>query len=270
MRAAAALGALALALLACLGAGLRLPSSALRRGRVSGPGLRRELGRSGAGTILAATEEEEVDTGFADLSEGALRQRRVAEAKAALLEATEPLSMGFKSTREQRKDVKALIEALASAGGDQLDVETLDGQWELVFSDAPDILGIRGGPLSKLEFIGQDIDAGAGTIDNVIRYSPSGLIRGTFGRVVAGLEDDRLEQRVLLRYEQDGRKVRMTVRGTSIAPENTLGGRLNLRPLKLEGPLKVPFGNFEILYNDGELRVIKTGRGNYGVNKRIG
>uniref|UniRef100_A0A7S3QJJ2 Plastid lipid-associated protein/fibrillin conserved domain-containing protein n=1 Tax=Chaetoceros debilis TaxID=122233 RepID=A0A7S3QJJ2_9STRA len=39
-------------------------------------------------------------------------------------------------------------------------------------------------------------------------------------------------------------------------------------PVKLRGPLQVPFGKFEILYLDEELRIIKTGQGYYAVNMR--
>ena len=41
-------------------------------------------------------------------------------------------------------------------------------------------------------------------------------------------------------------------------------------PLKLQGPLAVPFGQFEVLYNDGSLRVVRTQQGYYSVNRRLG
>lgn len=43
---------------------------------------------------------------------------------------------------------------------------------------------------------------------------------------------------------------------------------LNLNPVRLRGPLKAPFGKFEILYLDTEMRIIKTGQGYYAVNVR--
>ena len=36
-----------------------------------------------------------------------------------------------------------------------------------------------------------------------------------------------------------------------------------------EAPFKVPFGNFDVLYNDGDIRVVRTIQGYYGVNRRI-
>lgn len=43
---------------------------------------------------------------------------------------------------------------------------------------------------------------------------------------------------------------------------------LNMNPIRLRGPLKAPFGKFEILYLDEEMRIIKTGQGYYAVNVR--
>ena len=43
---------------------------------------------------------------------------------------------------------------------------------------------------------------------------------------------------------------------------------LNINPIRLRGPLKAPFGKFEILYLDEEMRIIKTGQGYYAVNIR--
>jgi hypothetical protein len=41
-------------------------------------------------------------------------------------------------------------------------------------------------------------------------------------------------------------------------------------PLRLQGPLELPFGSFEVLYNDGDLRIVKTQQGYWGVNRRLG
>lgn len=45
---------------------------------------------------------------------------------------------------------------------------------------------------------------------------------------------------------------------------------LSKNPLKLRGPLKAPFGKFEVMYLDEDLRIIKTGQGYYAVNMREG
>ena len=193
-------------------------------------------------------------------------------AKEALLDACAPILMGFKSTAAERKDVRALIEALlekAPAPAETTPAD-LDGRWRLVFSDAPDILGLRGGPLSELVFIGQDIDGAAGTVDNVIEYMPSQPMRSLFGSV--GIDEDRIEQRVLLKFEcTGGNTVNLKVSGTKLVPKRVFGGRISadrLQPPALQGPLTLPFGKFDVLYNDGDLRIVRTGPGYYGVNQR--
>ena len=42
-----------------------------------------------------------------------------------------------------------------------------------------------------------------------------------------------------------------------------------LPPLSLTFPAALPFGEFDILYYDGDLRVVKTAQGYYGVNVRV-
>lgn len=39
-------------------------------------------------------------------------------------------------------------------------------------------------------------------------------------------------------------------------------------PVKLQGPLTAPFGKFEILYLDDDMRITKTYQGFYAVNVR--
>jgi hypothetical protein len=43
---------------------------------------------------------------------------------------------------------------------------------------------------------------------------------------------------------------------------------LSKNPVSLRGPLKAPFGMFEVQYLDEEMRIIKTGQGYYAVNVR--
>ena len=39
-------------------------------------------------------------------------------------------------------------------------------------------------------------------------------------------------------------------------------------PLQLQGPLTAPFGSFQVLYLDDEIRVVQTNQGYYAINKR--
>lgn len=190
------------------------------------------------------------------------------DAKAELLAALEPVDRGFAASREQRQSIDALLQKLTAQVSTAPSAESgLGGDWVLVYSDAPDILSLRGGPLAKLRRIGQQIDPDARTIDNVIEYVPADWIRTGFGGATA---QDSLQQRVLLNYEPKGSKVDIKIRGTSIKPAMVLGvNLLAAPPLALEGGLALPFGSFELKYNDGDMRVVKTKQGYWGVNRRL-
>ena len=138
---------------------------------------------------------------------------------------------------------------------------------QLCYTDAPDILGLRGGPLASLRRIGQQIDTRAGTIENVIEYEPA-----KWNPLVAtlGAEQDRLQQRVLLSYEYSGNRCNLKIAGTAFRFQQILGVKLNsLQPLTLKGVLEVPFGSFEVLYNDGALRIVRTQQGYYSINRKM-
>lgn len=95
-------------------------------------------------------------------------------------------------------------------------------------------------------------------------------VRGLAGGVTSG---DKLQQRVLLSYSTDGpddSRVSLKIGGLAFRPQQVLGVSLqSAPPLTLRGVLEVPFGNFEVLYNDGSVRVVRTQQGFYGVNRRM-
>lgn len=196
-------------------------------------------------------------------------------ARQALLDAVLPLDRGFRATAADRQRVAGLIRALVieapavSAAG-------LDGEWELVWSDAPDIVGSSfgtatgvgglSGPLATAVRIGQSIDADACTIANIIEYQPPAWLASA----LPGLASDRLQQRVLLSYVPIGTRCELIVLGAAVAPRTALGVSLRaLPPLELKGSLSLPFGSFEVLYNDGQLRAVRTQQGYFGVNRRL-
>jgi hypothetical protein len=97
---------------------------------------------------------------------------------------------------------------------------------------------------------------------------PTSWISSVFNGV--DLSADKLQQRVLLKYETVGTKVNIQIRGTSLKARQALGVSLaSAPPLRLEGPLTLPFGTFEVLYNDGDVRIVKTQQGYWGVNRRL-
>ena len=61
--------------------------------------------------------------------------------RTTLLDAIAPLERGFRASRDERRAVTAAIDALAAAAPQQA-VPDISGDWELVYTDAPDILGL--------------------------------------------------------------------------------------------------------------------------------
>jgi len=188
--------------------------------------------------------------------------------------ATEPLRRALDSlgpvgyltaAPAQRKKIDALLRQLLRPA------ESLDGDWELVYTDAPDITGLaNSGPLFEVSRIGQSFNADAGTVENIIEFVPREWLPGRG-------DGDRLQNRVLLDYDVEpvqGRDITAKLTGLKIIPKNSpkqmAGFSLpDAPPLNLQGPLSVPFGNLECVYNDGDLRVFRTRQGYWIVAKRL-
>ena len=85
--------------------------------------------------------------------------------------------------------------------------------------------------------------------------------------------DDTFQQRVLLTYEVDaesGRKCSLKIAGVAFKPGQIAGINLDSAPpLTLKGLVTLPFGDFECIYNDGLIRVVRTVQGYFSVNRRF-
>jgi hypothetical protein len=177
----------------------------------------------------------------------------VATPRAALLDAIAPLNRGFSAKPADRKAVAAAIDVLAKAAPAQQAVPDIGGDWELVYTDAPDILGLdaQAGPFVRCSRIGQRISEREGTIENVIEYEPREWATSLF----SNLKGDRLQQRVVTsfaRREGAPATVDLKIRGVRLLPRQALGVSLeSAPPLQLLGPLEPPFGSFEVLYCEG-------------------
>ena len=174
---------------------------------------------------------------------------------------------------------------------------SLTGKWTLLYTDAPDILGLADNDsLGRLQRIGQECNQG--TIANVIEWFPP---------IWAGALPWQLPQRALQKVVTKATaspaepcKVNLVLQGLQVEwnlqnGDNDGGGDddddddnnnnnnntttntplpswlsfFNTNnPLVLQGPLTVPFGSFEILYLDDEIRIIRTNQGYYAINKR--
>ena len=86
-----------------------------------------------------------------------------ATARAALLNAIAPLERGFKANKQQRLAVESAIKELAASAPLQA-LPDISGDWELIYTDAPDILGLdaQAGPLVTCTRIGQQISEADG------------------------------------------------------------------------------------------------------------
>lgn len=171
--------------------------------------------------------------------------------RAKLLEMIAPLERGFKASGQQRKEVSAAIETLAASTSQQF-IPDISGDWELVYTDAPDILGLES-PLTACPRIGQQISEVDGTIANVIEYQPRIDVWPV--SLFSQAKGDLLQQRVVTSFTRradEPTKVDLKIKGAAFAPKQILGVSLSsLPPLRLEGPLQPPFGTFEVLYCEG-------------------
>lgn len=187
-------------------------------------------------------------------------------ARGALLEAIKSLDRGFAATKENRSDVSGRIADLVRWNPTSDPTSKLGGNWTLIYTDAPDIIGIPTSPFSTLGRIGQEIDASSGTIANVIEYRPSSFAVGIKDSVL----EDAFVQRVFTDYKvASPTTVELNIRGLGLAPQRIFGVDVpEAFKVNLRGPLSAPFGKFEILYLDEEIRIIRTGQGWYSVNRR--
>lgn len=166
---------------------------------------------------------------------------------------------------------------------------SLAGKWTLIYTDAPDIISLDGGPFAtaKLGRVGQECNPPS--IKNVIEW-----IRPDWASSLPFLSDDE-SSRVLQKVCCEGRSSQehpktvdlkivglelIGLRGLENGDCNTRGGGgfnamfggpaalFESNPVTLQGPLSAPFGKFEILYLDHEMRITKTFQGYIAVNIR--
>ncbi len=52
----------------------------------------------------------------------------------------------------------------------------------------------------------------------------------------------------------------------TIEQNGILAGGLQVFPLPLQGPVSIPFGEFELLYLDEEMRITRTGQNYFAIN----
>jgi len=238
-------------------------------------------------------------------------ETRRASLKSSLLDLAASTDRGFRAIKSDRKEAELIIEELSNLnptaepaaayygadGTTNGESPTIAGKWTLVYTDAPDIIGLdttgNGGPLNFLRppttadlgRIGQECDPPS--IKNVIEWlRPEWADKLPFGGDGAeGSSRRRILQKVCVTGKStpdDPTVVDLDIVGLDLLGEGGGGDGgnggladlldpstlLNRFPLELRGPRTVPFGKFRLLYLDDELRIIRTGQNYIAVNIR--
>jgi hypothetical protein len=226
---------------------------------------------------------------------------KASQLKQALLTLAAETKRGFKATSKQRQRARELIFQLGDLNPtaeparayypDSISSGTtssipagpgLTGKWTLAYTDAPDITSLDSGPnsVATLGRIGQECKPP--TIKNVIEWKrPEWAASLPF----SGTDDSRVLQKVVTSASASPDKptiVDLKLAGFEVSTDSDnqeedlpqaiqskglIAGLLQARPVNVQG-LKAPFGQFEILYLDDELRIILT-RTYVAVNLRM-
>ena len=222
-----------------------------------------------------------------------------------LFKLSEDTSKGFQASSRQRQRAREIIADLArfnptkepaapyyeNANATETSAVSLAGKWDLIYTDAPDItsLDTSWNPLAtaKLGRIGQECTPPF--IKNVIEWRKPDWA-DQVPLPFAGSKDSRILQKVCTKATANPNKpmlVNLEVAGIELVappPLTTSNGKNNLQqdieeeglpvgllrnnPLELRGPLTAPFGQFEVLYLDEELRIVRTSQNYLAVNRR--
>jgi hypothetical protein len=221
---------------------------------------------------------------------------------------------GFQASNDDRKTAKEIVYQLAryynnrspssasparpyyydndnDSNKNNDDSPTIAGKWTLLYTDAPDIIGLdtSRNPLStaKLGRIGQDCTTPP-YIKNVIEWLPPDWSNAL--PFSGSTSKSRILQKVVTSAVASKSKpllVDLKVAGLEInsvtskdeSSNNNLFTRIqndgipatifSVIPVDLKGPLNPPFGRFEILYVDDEFRVTRTDQNYLAANLRI-
>ena len=117
-----------------------------------------------------------------------------------LLQATDGLNYGVKATRADNEKIESLVQALVLSSGKNsikfpADAFSLDnggknkyqrsilgGNWELQYTNGPDVLSIAKIPGVNLDYVGQRVDTDSNTITNLV--NASGFLADTAQEVI--------------------------------------------------------------------------------------
>jgi hypothetical protein len=225
--------------------------------------------------------------------------------KQALLDLADRTKRGFFASSADRKRASGIIDDLARYNPTREPASpyyslkqepssssssTIAGKWTLVYTDAPDITGLdtSRNPFSTAELgrIGQECSPPY--IKNVIEWSRP---KWAENLPLSGTSESRVLQKVVTSGSASAEnplKVDLKIIGLElraggnseddidagdfqklIQKQGLPAGLLRTNPVELKGPLTAPFGQFQILYLDEDMRVTKTFQNHLAVNTRI-
>jgi hypothetical protein len=231
--------------------------------------------------------------------------------KQELIDLAGETSRGFAATPDQRSRAKEILNELSRHSPIPDPVRdyystpksydspspspSLSGKWTLIYTDAPDIIGLGATPngVAELGRIGQECDPPF--IKNVIEWTKPAWTNDLFNALpvpaaIPALLPPRVLQKVITKASaspDQPLRVRLDVAGVQIsfdeqAPSNVgddnreigtrgfLGSFLPGAVVGRQEPgFTLPFGEFRVLYLDDELRAIRTNQGYVAVNVRI-
>jgi hypothetical protein len=224
---------------------------------------------------------EQTDRGFRATVEEQNKIRQMIFQLASLNPTPAPAEAYFSTTKRELYSINS-------------NVASARGKWTLIFTDAPDITSLKSpfNPVAELGRIGQECEPP--TITNVIEWkAPDWIQQSPFvpdlwkGRSDCG--EPRILQKVVTNasaspqvpskvflklsgFKIEGPPVKEALGASDLSgviwQNGVVAGGLQLFPINLQGTLSAPFGEFEILYLDEEMRITRTGQNYYAVNLR--
>lgn len=219
------------------------------------------------------------------------------QAKQDMLDVSLASDRGFSASSSDRSKAKKIVDILAKNNPTEEPAAayypdnkndnskaTLSGKWTLIYTDAPDITSLSSTtPTAQLGKVGQECNPPM--IKNVIEWKKP---KWASALPFSGSDDSRILQKVCCEgianpdkpTEVDLKIVGLDLLGKDDSdnePSKSSDIQLfngpvsllkQLGPLELRGFVKPPFGKFEILYLDEDMRIIRTYQGYLAVNIR--
>lgn len=171
------------------------------------------------------------------------------------------VQFGFNDSTEAKQRIQKLVNDLS---GYVLPLQSKNSQWQLLYTNAPDILGFQGGPLSQLLSIRQNVHGGIGQsnqLEIILEYQPSNqMIQFANNLLSQNIQQDRLTQSLIFDYQIGSmNKVELQLQGTQINATRLPGSS----PPKLQIPTGLPLGGFSIIFNDDDIRIDQSFQGDF-------